>query len=92
MANSQGLIMIAGGLAFVGSFKEAGGFPSNGYAVVGGTVALSFIASLTNNTALEPAVKALGVLMILGAAYRYIPGLSKTNAKNPKIQKGKTNG
>lgn len=90
--NAQGLVLMAGGLAFVGSFKEADGFPSNGYAIIGGTTALAFIASLSSGSKLDPAIKMLGVLMVLGAAYRYIPGLSKTNAKTAKIKKGKSDG
>lgn len=88
MASSTGLVMAAGSLAFVGSFKEAGGFPDNGYAIIAGTTALTFITSLTNGSAIEPAVKALAVLMVLGAAFRYIPGLSKTTSK----KKDKKNG
>lgn len=76
MATSEGLILGAGGLAFAASFKEAGGFPPNGYAVIGGTVALTFIASFTSGSVLSGPVKALAALMLLGAAIRYIPNLS----------------
>jgi len=76
--------MTAGALAFVGSFKEAGGFPSNGYAIIAGTTALTFIASITSGSPIDPAVKWLAVLMVLGAAYRYIPGLTKTTKVKDK--------
>lgn len=89
--NASGTYLAAGGLAFVGSFKEAGGWPSNGYAVVAGTTALTFLASLTEDTAMGPAVKALGILMLLAALYRYIPGLTnQTKAKTSKTKKGVT--
>jgi hypothetical protein len=87
--NASGTFLAAGGLAFVGSFKEADGWPSNGYAVIAGTTALTFLASLTDGTPMGKAVKWLGVLMLLGAAYRYIPALTnKTYAKTTKIKKG----
>ena len=78
MATSEGLILGAGALAFGASFKEAGGFPPNGYAVIGGTVALTFIASFTGGSVLAGPVKGLAALMLLGAAIRYIPNLSNT--------------
>ncbi|HEY6020635.1 MAG TPA: hypothetical protein VIY48_12310 [Candidatus Paceibacterota bacterium] len=84
---ASNLVLTAGALAFVGSFKEAGGFPPNGYAVVGGTVALTFIASMTNGTSIEPAVKALAGLMILAAAMRYIPVLTNQTHKTKKKDK-----
>ena len=89
MSASTGLVMAAGGLAFVGSFKEAGGFPSNGYAIIAGTTALTFLASLSNNSALDPAVKSLAVLMVLAAAFRYIPGLTKAQPIKPKKEANK---
>lgn len=85
------LVLAAGSLAFVGSFKEAGGFPSNGYAVIAGTTALTFVVSMTNNTSIEPAVKALAGLMVLAAAFRYIPGLTN-QSKHPTKKKEKKNG
>lgn len=84
MPASSNIVLAAGTLAFIGSFKEAGGFPSNGYAVIAGTTALTFLASLTNETPIEPAVKALAVLMLLAAAFRYIPGLTDTTKKKDK--------
>lgn len=82
---ASNIVMLAGGLAFVGSFKEAGGFPPNGYAVIGGTVALVFLTTLANGTAIDPAVKGLAGLMVLAAVYRYVPGLTKkSKAKDKK--------
>lgn len=87
MPASSNIVLAAGSLAFIGSFKEAGGFPSNGYAVIAGTTALTFLASLASKTPIDPAVKALAVLMLLGAAFRYIPGLTKTTPKKKKDKK-----
>lgn len=82
---ASSLIMVAGGIAFVGSFKDAGGFPSNGYAVIGGTTALVFITSLTNGSAIDPIVRGLAGLMVLAAVYAYVPGLTKkTSTKKDK--------
>jgi len=85
--NAEGLILGAGGLAFVGSFKEAGGFPSNGYAVVSGTAALAFLAATVKGGSIEGPVKALAGLMLLAAMLRYVPTLT-----NMKVKKVKKNG
>lgn len=85
------LTIAAGSLAFAGSFKEAGGFPPNGYAIIAGTTALTFVVSLTNGSSIEPAVRAVCGLMLLAAAMRYIPGLSKT-VKHSTKKKDKKNG
>lgn len=87
MASAEGMVMASGALAFAGSFKEAGGFPSNGYSVIAGTAMLTFLASLTRNSPISQPVKALAVLMLLAAAIRYIPGLAKTSNT-----RGKRNG
>ena len=76
MATPDGIILTAGALAFAGNFAEQDGFPSNGYAIIGGTVALTFLASLTNNTPITPAVKGFAWLVLLGSAYRYIPAFT----------------
>jgi hypothetical protein len=84
--NAEGIVLGAGGLAFVGSFKEAGGFPSNGYAVISGTAVLAFLAATVKGGALEGPVKALAGLMLLAALMRYVPTLTNT------ARKKKTNG
>lgn len=88
--NASGTYLTAGGLAFVGSFKQANGWPSNGYAVIAGTTALSFLASFADGTPAEKAVKWLGLLTLLAAALYYIPVLT---GKTPKTKKkGKSHG
>lgn len=79
--DGKGYVMGAGSLALVGSFKEAGGFPSNGYAIIGATVALVFLVSLTGGTTIDRPVKALAGLMLLGAAYRYVPAFTTSATK-----------
>ncbi len=81
MANAQGLVTAAGGIAFVGSFKEAGGIPSNGLAIAGGTFGLILVFAAVQATPLAPATKALAALMLLGSVYRYVPGLFNTKRK-----------
>lgn len=73
MASAEGFVMGAGALAFAGSFKEAGGFPPNGYAVLAGTATLTFLASLAKGSAIASPVRGLALLMLLAAALRYIP-------------------
>lgn len=80
MAKPDGMILLAGGLAFVGNFKEQGGFPSNGYAIVGGTFVLAFIFALAKSTPLDPAVKALAALILLVSVYTYVPNFRKAKA------------
>lgn len=81
MASADGMVLLAGGLAFTGSFIKSGGFPENGYAIVGGTVALSFIVALASQSPLKPAVRAFAILILLVSAMRYIPALSKSDKK-----------
>ena len=85
MATADKLVLGAGMIAFAGSFKQAGGFPENGYAIVGGTAALAFITSFTNGTILQKPAVWLSVLLLMSAIYVYVPGLAKN-------KKGKKNG
>lgn len=84
MNAAEGFIIGAGGLAFAGSFKEAQGFPPNGYSVVAATVALVFLASLTGGSVIGKPVKYAAGLMFLAAAIRYVPGLATNNQKGKK--------
>jgi hypothetical protein len=88
MSTSDGLMIGAGAVAFIGSFSEAGGWPDNGYAIIGGTTALAFLSATTNNGPLAGPVKALAGLMLLVAIYRYVPTFATPKAK----KKGKNNG
>ena len=87
MPKAESLIMGAGGVAFLGSFKQADGFPSNGYAIIAGTTALVFLASTTRGSALEKPVHAAAALMLLVALIRYVPGL-RTTKKERKAHNG----
>ena len=84
MASAEGMILGAGGLAFAGSFKQSGGFPPNGYAVIGGTVVLTFLASFAKDSPISGPVKGLAGLMLLAATIRYVPGLSTGYNKKGK--------
>jgi hypothetical protein len=83
MPSPEGVVILAGGTAFVGAWKEENGFPEKGYVMISATIALVFLASFSKDSAFEGPVKALAGLMLLAAIYRYVPGL---------IKKGKTNG
>ena len=76
MATPDGMALAAGGIAFAGNFAESDGFPANGYAIIGGTIALSFIAALASTTPLKPAVRAFTGLVLLVAIFRYVPALN----------------
>lgn len=82
--NADRVVIGAGALAFAGSFKDANGFPPNGYKILAATITLAFLFAMTKGTAIEKPTKALALLTLLGAAYRYIPAFT------PK--KRKTNG
>lgn len=88
MAGPDGKILLAGGLAFTGSFLEAGGFPDNGYAIVGGTVGLSFVVSLASQTPLKPAVNAFAILVLLVAVMAYVPKLTTKRPNRKKKENG----
>lgn len=73
--NADSLMLGAGSIALAGSFKEAKGFPPNGWAIVGGTVALAFLFALAKSGPLAGPTRGLAGLMLLVAIYRYTPGL-----------------
>ena len=78
MATADALILGAGAVSFFGNMKERGGFPSNAFPIIGGTIGLAVLSSFTNGTLIYPAVKALAALILLVAIIRYIPGLTNT--------------
>lgn len=88
MAKTENIVMASGALAFAGSFKEAGGFPDNGYAVIGATTALVFLASTVSGSRIDGPIRGLAYLTLLSASLRYIPTL----ANMPNKRKKKSNG
>ena len=80
--------MGAGALSFAGNMKLAGGFPDNGYNIVGGTIALVFMASFTKNTVIARPVKAFAGLVLLAAAMYYVPVLFGNDEVKPKRRNG----
>lgn len=95
MAKPDHLIIAAGTLAFVSNFKEAGGFPENGATTIAGTAALAAILATQRSSRIAPVVSAFAALVLLAAAFYYIPGLTKkqTGTTRRKLNKlGKDNG
>lgn len=86
MATADKVFIGAGMIAFAGSFKDAGGFPENGYAIVGGTAALAFLSSFTNGTSLQKPITMLAVLTLLASIYVYVPGIAKQQTRK-KVKK-----
>lgn len=85
MASSDGLIIAAGTVSFIGNMKEASGFPPNGVTIIGATAALAIVAALTKGTPVEQPFVAFAALALLAAVYRYVPAFRN-------IKKGKNNG
>jgi hypothetical protein len=89
--NADGMLIGAGTLSFAGNMKLSGGFPENGYNIVGGTVALVFIASFTKDGYLAKPMKAFAFVCLLAAAMYYVPVLlptGETKSTKKKVQHG----
>lgn len=71
--SADGMLLLAGGMAFAGNMKTAKGFPSNGYNTVGATIALVFVVSLTKETKLAKPAFAFAVLVLIASAFYYVP-------------------
>ena len=71
------LIITAGALTLVSNFKDSGGFPPNGIQTVAATSVLAFLAALTKDSAIAPAVSAFAALVLLVTVFRFVPGLTK---------------
>lgn len=85
---ADGMLILAGSLAFAGNMKTAKGFPSNGYNTVGATIALVFLASLTKGTRIERVVYAFAVLVLISSAFYYVPILMPTDTTKRKKTHG----
>lgn len=77
MATAEGLVIGAGAVSFLGNFKESGGWPSNGYKILGATAVLAVLAAFSQDSRLAGPIKALAALMLLVSVYKYVPTLSK---------------
>lgn len=77
ITSGAGLVMLAGGIAFLGNMKEAKGIPSNGVRIIFATMILAIIISILDNGPLVKPVKWLGYLMVLASVIRYVPTLSQ---------------
>lgn len=76
--------LLAGVLALIGGVARERGWPDDGFKAIGSTVVLVILASLTNGTSFAPVVRALGLLMVLGAAMATIPAVSNAVQKKGK--------
>lgn len=72
----DGMILAAGGINLAGAFKKAGGFPSEGYAIVAATIALAFLVSLSADTVIGKPVKAFAGLTLLVSIIRNVPAFT----------------
>lgn len=59
----------AGIVALVGGARRQGGWPKYGIEAVVAMIVLVVVASATNGTRLAPLVRAIGMLLLLGAVY-----------------------
>lgn len=82
--NSEGKTLLAGTIAFIGSFKEAGGFPSNAPRIIAATLVLTIIYSLGSKSKIEPIISGLATLTLLASVLYYIPVIA---GKKRKVKK-----
>lgn len=75
--NPEMPFLLAGGVAIAGGVAREKGFPKNGTIAVVGTVALVILASATANTPVAPLVRAIGLLVLLGAVMSAVPAFTK---------------
>lgn len=68
--------LAAGITALVGGYKRERGFPRNGITAVIATVALVIFASATAETKAAPIVRAIGLLMLMGAVMATVPAFT----------------
>jgi hypothetical protein len=61
--------LAAGVVALIGGAKREGRFPDNGLKAVIATVVLVLIASATQGSKIAPLVRAIGLVVLLGAAF-----------------------
>lgn len=69
--------LAAGAVALVGGAKREGRFPAKGLPAVVGTVALVVVASATAGSSLAPAVRAIGLLILLAAVMAAAPAFTE---------------
>lgn len=81
------LIITAGSIAFAANFRDAKGFPDNGYETIAATITLAVIMATVKNSSIAPAANAFAGLALLVAIFYYVPGFTKNRSK-----KGKRNG
>jgi len=94
-SNPEYFVMAAGAIALTAGFAEQKRFPDNGYKVIGGTLALTVLASATKGSNIEPLVRAFALLMLLASVYAYVPAFKRETDKRRKPRrdkKGKHNG
>lgn len=83
------IFLTSGAISFAGHWKEEGDWPSAGVTIIGATLALAVLASMTNDTPLAGPVKGFAGLALLATAIRYVPTLStNTPAANKRSKKG----
>lgn len=73
--------LLAGGLAIVGGVARDKGWPPEGLNALIATGVLVVVASLTANTSFAPLIRAIGLLLVLGAGMATITALQKASGK-----------
>lgn len=73
--------LAAGVVSVVGGIAREGRFPREGMNAVIGTVVLVIIASATAGTKVAPLVRAIGLILLLGAVFGAVPAFQTKRKK-----------
>lgn len=73
--------LAAGAIAVAGGVARDKGFPKNGLSAVIATVALVIVASATAGSVIAPAIRALGLLLLMAAVMSAVPAFTKKGTK-----------
>lgn len=73
--------LAAGAVALLGGIVREGGWPAEGTGALVGTLAAVLVASMASGSAFAPLVRAVGLLVLLGAVYGAVPAFQAARKK-----------
>lgn len=79
--NAEIPFFAAGVASIAGGYRREGQFPADGFKAVLATIGLVILSSATNDTKLAPLVRAIGVILFIGALYGAVQAFSSPPVK-----------